>query len=155
MFFLSLPSESWKYLCGKDKVKLRSQGHGKVKHCVSWCPGTTAHQINDHNFLWFCEESRDFILGPFLIWVRSGRCGCLVTRFCYQLIAKPANKTAAPPWPESYKFWYEINSVQSTEREEKLKINHEKECEKSYINENFNMLFPTHFLRTALLRDRW
>ena len=27
------------------------------------------------------------------IWVRSRRCGCLVTWFCYQLIAKPGNET--------------------------------------------------------------
>ena len=36
------------------------------------------------------------------IWVRSGNCGCLVTWFCYQLIAKPGNKTAAVPWPDPY-----------------------------------------------------
>ena len=37
------------------------------------------------------------------IWVRSQRCGgCLVTWFCYQLIAKPSNKTAAPLWPDPY-----------------------------------------------------
>ena len=28
------------------------------------------------------------------IWVRSRNCGCLVTRLCYQLIAKRGNKTA-------------------------------------------------------------
>ena len=33
---------------------------------------------------------------------RSWRCGCLLTWFCYQLIAKPGNKTAAPPWPDPY-----------------------------------------------------
>ena len=37
-----------------------------------------------------------------LIWVRSRRCGCLVTWFCYQMIAKPGNKTAAPLWPDPY-----------------------------------------------------
>ena len=36
------------------------------------------------------------------MWVRSQRCGCLVTWFCYQLIAKPGNKTVSPPWPEPY-----------------------------------------------------
>ena len=30
------------------------------------------------------------------IWVRSLNCGCLVTWFCYHLIAKPGNKTTAP-----------------------------------------------------------
>ena len=36
------------------------------------------------------------------IWVRSWRCGCLVTWFCYHLIAKPGNKTAALSWPDPY-----------------------------------------------------
>ena len=38
----------------------------------------------------------------YLIWVRSRMCGCLVTWFCYQLIAKPGNKTATPSWPDPY-----------------------------------------------------
>ena len=33
-------------------------------------------------------------------WVGSQICDCLVTWFCYQLIAKPGNKTAAPLWPD-------------------------------------------------------
>ena len=36
------------------------------------------------------------------IWVRSRNCGCLVTWFCHQLIAKPGNKTAAVSWPDPY-----------------------------------------------------
>ena len=36
----------------------------------------------------------------YCIWVRSWRCGCPVTWFCYQLIAKPVKKTAAPSWPD-------------------------------------------------------
>ena len=36
------------------------------------------------------------------IWVRSRRWGCLVTWFCYQLIAKPDNKTVSPLWPDPY-----------------------------------------------------
>ena len=36
------------------------------------------------------------------IWVRSRNCGCLVTWFCYQLIAKPGNKTATVLWPDPY-----------------------------------------------------
>ena len=34
------------------------------------------------------------------MWVRSWNCGCLVTWFSYQLIAKPGNKTATVPWPD-------------------------------------------------------
>ena len=41
--------------------------------------------------LWVCVKN---------IWARSGGCSCLVTWFCYQLIAKPGNKTAAVPWPD-------------------------------------------------------
>ena len=38
------------------------------------------------------------------IWVRSRNCGCLVTWICYQLIAKPGNKTATVPWPDPYHY---------------------------------------------------
>ena len=37
-----------------------------------------------------------------IIWVRSWNCHCLVTWFCYQLIAKPGNKTATVSWPDPY-----------------------------------------------------
>ena len=51
------------------------------------------------------SPSTDSALTPHIhIWVRSWNCGCLVTWFCYQLIAKPANKTATVPWPDSYSF---------------------------------------------------
>ena len=36
------------------------------------------------------------------IWVRSRNCGCLVTWFCYELIAKPGNKTVAVSWSNPY-----------------------------------------------------
>ena len=36
------------------------------------------------------------------IGVRSWNCGCLVNWFCYQLIAKPVNKTAKVLWPNPY-----------------------------------------------------
>ena len=42
----------------------------------------------------------DYIVN--VIWVRSRNCGCLVTWFCYQLIAKPGNKTATVSWPDPY-----------------------------------------------------
>ena len=44
------------------------------------------------------------------IWVRSRRCGCLVTWFCYQMIAKPGNVTATPSWPDPY----ELGTKQAT-----------------------------------------
>ena len=55
--------------------------------------------------------------GPWYIWVRSRNCGCLVTWFCYQLIAKPGNKTATVPWPDPYydanTLWYSITGTSS------------------------------------------
>ena len=39
---------------------------------------------------------------PTHIWLRSRNCGCLVIWFCYQLTAKPGNKTVAVPWPDPY-----------------------------------------------------
>ena len=45
-------------------------------------------------------------LSTFLvIWVRSRNRGCLVTWFCYQLIAKPGNKTATVSWPDPYEYF--------------------------------------------------
>ena len=41
-----------------------------------------------------------------LIWVRSQRCACLVTWFCYQMIAKPGNKTGPPSWPDLYIMYH-------------------------------------------------
>ena len=42
-------------------------------------------------------------------WVRLRKCGCLVTWFCYQLIAKPGNKRAAVPWLDPYaSSWLKI-----------------------------------------------
>ena len=49
------------------------------------------------------------------IWVRSRNCGCLVTWFCYQLIAKPGNKTAAVPWPDPYTCIWFHHSVRRTD----------------------------------------
>ena len=39
---------------------------------------------------------------------RSRRCACLVTWFCYHLVAKPGNKTAPHSWPDPYE---RLNSV--------------------------------------------
>ena len=58
--------------------------------------------------------SRIFVITE-CIWVRSRNCGCLVTWFCYQMIAKPGNKTAAVPGPDPYNIcpWCCPNICQS------------------------------------------
>ena len=50
------------------------------------------------------------------IWIRSRNCGRPVTWPCYQLIARPGNKTATVTWPDPYsdfkcnsKRWFLIN----------------------------------------------
>ena len=45
------------------------------------------------------------------MWVRSPNCVCLVTWFCYQLIAKPDNKSAAVSWPNPYNLSFICSSL--------------------------------------------
>ena len=49
-----------------------------------------------------CYNSTLVALDCITIWVRSRNCSCLVTWFCYQLIAKPGDKTATVSWPDPY-----------------------------------------------------
>ena len=48
------------------------------------------------------------------IWVRSWYCSCFVTWFCYQLIAKPGNKTAAVSWPDPYSIYQSCGPILSS-----------------------------------------
>ena len=48
----------------------------------------------------FEEVFVNYVIYAQCMWVRSQNCGFLVTWFCYQLIAKPGNKTAAVSWPD-------------------------------------------------------
>ena len=51
--------------------------------------------------------------GPKYLWVRSRNCDCLVTWFCYQLIAKPGNKRATVSWPDPYASGTPLTLVRS------------------------------------------
>ena len=60
---------------------------------------TYVNQILGYKFQWNFNVNTN-------IWVRSRRCACLVTWFCYQVIAKPGNKTAAPSiWPDPDQYF--------------------------------------------------
>ena len=48
-----------------------------------------------HQLIWQCLVIAQQVYG-------SRRCSCLVIWFCYQLIAKPGNKTAELSWPDPY-----------------------------------------------------
>ena len=56
-----------------------------------------------------CMIHQTFVRWAF-IWVRS-QSSCLVTWFCYQLVAKPGNKTAAPSWRDSYILFKFVKSL--------------------------------------------
>ena len=66
--------------------------------------------IHEMNPLWIIDMNKNkvkqrtgtYSLCVICIWVRSWNCGCLVTWFCYLLIAKPGNKTAEVSWPDPY-----------------------------------------------------
>ena len=45
-----------------------------------------------------------FLPNNLFIWVRSRNVAVLLTWFCYQLIAKPGDKTAAVTWPDPYTY---------------------------------------------------
>ena len=84
-------------LAGYPRYMRPEFGH----HCPSRCPSTLpslairGHSYGENGAKWHVTLHN-------YIWVRSRRGGCLVTWFCYQLIAKPGNKTAAPSWPDPY-----------------------------------------------------
>ena len=67
--------------------------HALLWHGISWF-----YPYLSGLLFWHCGISH----GKTWIWVKSRNCGCLVTWFCYQLIAKPGNKTAAVLWPDPY-----------------------------------------------------
>ena len=76
-----------------DTDKLPSQCHGKGSRISTLC----VCYITEKALFLDCENLTK-------TWVRSWRCGSLVTWFCYQLVAKPGNKRAAPSWPDPYTF---------------------------------------------------
>ena len=75
-----------------------------------------------HHELWgiYCEDLEKIkcvTTTLHSIWVGSWNCGCLVTWFCYQLIAKPGNKTATVSWPDPYEYIvYEVLLISSLQR---------------------------------------
>ena len=101
MYFL-LISQHWDWLMVKGVTKK-----------VNMTPVMKWHLFHITFFIWnmfrmqltlylLNKQSFAMITLSSTIWVRSRNCGCLVTCFCYQLIAKPGNKTAAVSWPDPY-----------------------------------------------------
>ena len=65
---------------------------------MAWQHQAMEWDYEDHTQLLFQTNLK-------FIWVRSRNCGCLVTWFCYPLIAKPGNKTAAVWSPDPYLYF--------------------------------------------------
>ena len=72
------------------------------------------------NFIMQLFHIWDRCIMGFVIWVRLRNCGCLVTWFCYQLIAKPDNKTTTIPWSDPY--WSVIILDIDTTKQRKSKL---------------------------------
>ena len=83
---------------------------GQTGHCNPW-------RILSPSGISVLKNNTEYkLINMFLlkgIWVRSRNCGCLVTWFCYQLIAKPGSKAVPVSWPGPYvKDLY--NNIQCT-----------------------------------------
>ena len=78
-------------------TKIFSCFHCKIQHDQK-----NLNALNSTSFqlvAWPQTYNKDF---HWHMWVMSRRRSCLVTWFCYQMIAKRVNKTATPSWPDPY-----------------------------------------------------
>ena len=84
-------------------------------HAVTFLPLQIGHpQISSRAFMLLCYHLEQTVKetsnlrGIWVVytWVRTRRGDCLVTWFCYQMIAKPGNKTVAPSWPDPHKVLF-------------------------------------------------
>ena len=95
------------YKCMKNKHQLKSSLLATWPQLWPSAFGLILSQGSDAVVSLLANESTAFVLIKGLQeyhMVRSWRCGCLATWFCYQLIAKPGNKTAAPPYFPTHIF---------------------------------------------------
>ena len=106
---LSLPHDTKFGNCRCNIVDSRSFHSWSLIHGLRWSGLIKVGPGQQYAWYWlhtcnssivFNRESVIFVefMNMYNIWVRSRNCDCLVTWFCYQLIAKPGNKTAAVWW---------------------------------------------------------
>ena len=72
--------------------------NGAAAEVWEWISNSISNLIMDVIIYPCCDLCWPRSMTSHVIWVRSRKCGCLVTWFCYHLMAKPRNKTAAPSW---------------------------------------------------------
>ena len=92
-----LPHHYWRHC----RLAFWQQCWSTYVNWIWWCP---CFGISFGRYFLICENILKNLRSkePTHILVRLWRCGCLVTWFCYQLIVKPGNKTAAPSWLDPY-----------------------------------------------------
>ena len=91
----------------------KPDGYGKISQCITTTKHSKAKTVCIFLGIYCRYQTRlgtpsqlncCWCLGIVLtIWVRSRKWGCLVTWFCYHMIAKLGNKTAAPLWLNPHK----------------------------------------------------
>ena len=81
--------------CKRGNKACRPGGHWGL---LSWCLAFYYFILCNYGFPIMKWVAENWLQNR--MWVRSRNCGCFVTWFCYQLIAKPGNKTAAVSWPD-------------------------------------------------------
>ena len=87
----------------EDYIKPSQSINQSINQSISQ-PDHSGHGVHTDIYLWYftlCCISKLFICTTAL-WVRSRRWACLVTWFCYHLIAKPGDKTGKPSFPDPY-----------------------------------------------------
>ena len=91
-----------------------------------------------------------------MIWVGLRSCGCLVTWFWYQMIAKPGNKTATPPWPphmqkepSSYGILWKQQIIASSTDSYQMSYIHNGNSHTYKMHVEMFSSIPPHFCTTA------
>ena len=96
----------------KFKFSFRKMHEAVITSSAKFQKFCTAANELQSNWFWYLMYSSTMVSSTFKTCGSGhGTCGCLVTWFCYQLIAKPGNKTATVPWPDPYVKMLENSAV--------------------------------------------
>ena len=111
---------SWGLLCvPKPEWGIKTEARSTPQRYAPAGNKSTSFQVSMGNITLPCNTwiAKLYRKRASLIWVKSRRWGCLVTWFCYQLIAKPGNRTGAPLWPDPYVtfYWNPANATKMSE----------------------------------------
>ena len=111
-WFETLSCPLWRH-CNGNAFRITLCGHfwiplGKCLWGEAWCIPFRYCDRAVEQTPW---RARDVTVMLSIVY-RSRKCACFVTWFCYQMIAKPGNKTGPPSWPDPY----HLCEIQRTER---------------------------------------